>query len=346
MLLGYKPRSSDIRILVFSVTASVETSSSEVSLVAVFVGMVDSIENIFSISDDDVDGLRVAEDGGYYGVFLTAVCLYIFGFLYGLYWIKEAHEPIKTSEVGMLRDMFNPKHVIDTFNLVLKKTPGANREYIILMLIVVFIISFVGTGEIGVFFLYAHTEFGWTTIDNSYFLTLNTLVQLIGTAIAFPLFTKVFHLTDLMILFITSFDKIVCNFIFGFANTSFMLYAGAVMSAIRGVSSIAILSLETKIVSENDLGKAQSLFGICGALAPAVAIPIYSKLIYDNTSKTFPAAFLFFGIPLIAIVSTMIISIYLREKRRNRVEPSQETELDTNGQQVVPMENFVKTSNI
>ncbi|CAH1100538.1 unnamed protein product [Psylliodes chrysocephalus] len=283
---------------------------------------------------------------GYFGVFLTAGGLYIFGFLYGLYWIKEPHEPIKTSEVGMLRDMFNPKHAIDTFNLVLKKTPGVNREYIMLMLLIVFIYSAVVDGEGGVFFLYAQSQFGWTIIEFSYFLTLNTLVHLIGTALAVPLFTKVLHLTDMIILFLTFFDKIVSNIIFGLANTNVLLYTGAIVSLITGVTPIGIRSLETKIVSENDLGKAQSLFGICEALAPAVATPIYSKLIYNNTLTTFPAMYFFFGIFLYAIASMIIISIYLREKRRNTVEPSPEKQLETNGKQAVPMEHFVETTHI
>lgn len=78
------------------------------------------------------------------------------------------------------------------------------------------------------------------------------------------------------------------------------------MSFITGITAVGIRSLATKIVSENDLGKAQSLFGICEAIAPAVAIPFYNKGIYNNTIAILSSTFFFVGILLYLSICLII----------------------------------------
>jgi len=54
--------------------------------------------------------------------------------------------------------------------------------------------------------------------------------------------------------------------------------------------------LATKVVSENDLGKAQSLFGIVEAIGPAVAAPVYNVGVYSHTYQILPSAFFFVSV--------------------------------------------------
>ncbi|KAG5890702.1 hypothetical protein JTB14_016532 [Gonioctena quinquepunctata] len=273
---------------------------------------------------------------GYYGVLCTAGGLYAFGFIYGIFWIKEPRKPsISGNWMIVLSDIFNPRHAVETFGLILKKSPGKNRLFIVSMLFTMFIYSAVVVSEAGIFYYYTKSRFGWTIVDYSYFSTVNTLVHLLGTALAVPLFTKVLNLTDMSILLLTFLDKIMSNFVFGFANTNMLLYAAAIVSIITGVTPIGIRSVATKIVSEEDLGKAQSLFGICEAIAPAIATPIYNTLIYNNTATTFPAAFFFFGILLYSICCVIISWMYFVE-RKNRKTASCEEKSNGNG---MPMEN-------
>lgn len=281
---------------------------------------------------------------GYYGVFFTAGALYIFGIIYGIYWIKEPKSPVIATERGLLRDMFDPKHAIDTVSLVVKKSPGNNRLYIIFVLVIVLLHSSAVVGEFGVFYYYAQNAFGWNIIEYSYFITINILVHLAGTAVGVPFFANVMHLTDTMILLITFVDKILSNFIFGFANTNVLLYTAAVVSLLTGITTIGIRSLETKIVSENDLGKAQSLFGLCEALAPAIAIPIYKKGIYNNTLKTFPSSFFFLGIILYVICSVIITWIYLKEKTKNKFKYEPDIVSETNKTHNLPMDSYAEST--
>lgn len=78
------------------------------------------------------------------------------------------------------------------------------------------------------------------------------------------------------------------------------------VSIITGVSNIGIRSAATKVVAIDDLGKAQSLFGIMEALAPAISIPAFNKL-YEVTLETYPAAFFFIGCALFIFACVLVM---------------------------------------
>ncbi|XP_019865125.1 uncharacterized protein LOC109594350 [Aethina tumida] len=281
------------------------------------IGIVQIVLNACSPFVQSFSG-KLFEIIGYYGILLIAAALYGFGILYGLFCIKEPRTPLKTGGPGILVDIFNPRHAVDTFNLMLKKKPGNDRFRILLVLLIMFIYSGVNVGEFSVFYLYVQSVFNWTPVEFSYFVTINTLIHLFGTVAGVSLFAKVFKLNDLTILMLTFIDKIASNVVFGLASSVTMLYVAACVSVITGITAVGIRSLATKIVSENDLGKAQSLFGICEAVAPAIATPLYNKGIYLPTFELLPSAFFYFGAILFVLCCLVVLGIYFGEKRMQR----------------------------
>ncbi|KAJ8980669.1 hypothetical protein NQ317_013281 [Molorchus minor] len=271
---------------VFAYIADVST----VDMRTLRIGVIQITLNVCTPVVQLISGVAFQEIG-YYGVLLIAAVFYTFALLYGIFYIREPKQPIKSTEKGILCDIFDPRHAIDTFNLVLKKNPANNRTYIFIVLLTIFIYSGVNSGESNCFYLYVQRELKWTVVEFSYFITVNIVIHLVGTIVGIPLLTKVFKFSDPMILMVTLADKIVCNLFLGFAKTDTVMYAGIIVSLLTGITAVAIRSLATKIVSENDLGKAQSLSSIVEGIAPAVATPIYGSVIYNNTIKVFPAAF-------------------------------------------------------
>lgn len=81
---------------------------------------------------------------------------------------------------------------------------------------------------------------------------------------------------------------------------------GIAVSAISDFGVIAIRSEITKVVASDDLGKAQSLFGITEALAAFVAAPVYSQF-YEYTLQTSPISFFTIGIVLLMIASVFVV---------------------------------------
>lgn len=82
---------------------------------------------------------------------------------------------------------------------------------------------------------------------------------------------------------------------------------GTNISIIQGISGVALRSYASKVVSETDVGKAQSLFAIVETLAQTAFVPIYNEGIYSRTIEIFPQAFFLAGIVLLSIAILLIM---------------------------------------
>lgn len=76
---------------------------------------------------------------------------------------------------------------------------------------------------------------------------------------------------------------------------------GTIISMIAGVGAVAMRSMTTKMVSEDNIGKAQTLSAIVEALGPMLFVPVYNKAIYVETMNVFPQAFFLPGVPILTI---------------------------------------------
>ncbi|KAK5647378.1 hypothetical protein RI129_002270 [Pyrocoelia pectoralis] len=280
------------------------------------VGVVQIVLNVWTPIVQSFSGILFSIIG-YIGILIIAAIIYIIGFAYGFFWIKEPKQPVDVEDKkSLIKDIFDPRHAIETFKVLIKKTEGNERVGILLIMIILFIYAGVISGEGSVFFLFTQTLYQWTVVEFSYLLTFNTIVHLVGTVVALPIFTTMLKLNDLMITVISFLDKIVANFVFAIVTTTTGLYAGIVVSIIIGVATISIRSQATKIVSEDDLGKAQSLFAIVEAISPMIFVPLYNEGLYSYTLNDYPQAFFFLGIGLYAVGILILLWLYYRERKK------------------------------
>lgn len=164
-----------IVMAVYAYIADVSTSEMRtlrIGIVQIVLNVIYPLTQLFSAN--------LFELAGYYVVLCFAGVLYIFGLLYGIFFITEPREKASFSRENIICEIFNPKHAVETFNLVLKQKEGNNRQYIWLVLLTLFIYSAVVVGETSVFFLYVQAQFNWGIVEYSYFSTVNTLVHLVG----------------------------------------------------------------------------------------------------------------------------------------------------------------------
>ncbi|XP_030760083.1 uncharacterized protein LOC115885344 [Sitophilus oryzae] len=281
---------------------------------------------------------------GYVTVLSVTLMLNVIALSYGLFWIREPQKnKCQKWDKCILVDIFDPKHAKDTFNLVLKKDEN-DRLLIWLMVLSGFIYKAAFDGESSILYLYTQNVFEWTPLEYSYFITVNSLVALAGHLLAVPLFTKILHFSDLIILLISIIDKIITNVIFGLARNITVFYAGVAISIVTRVYRTAKKSLATKIVTRNDVGKAQSLLGICDVLAPAFFVPIYNKIIYINTLQTSPGLFFFFSIILYSICCFLIILMYIRVKKKSKnIQKKAETGVNISDRTKNDNNNIIET---
>ncbi|XP_066139299.1 probable peptidoglycan muropeptide transporter SLC46 isoform X2 [Euwallacea fornicatus] len=299
-------------MLVMATTAYIADISS-VKMRTLRLGVVQIVISVVLPTVQSFSGILFVK-AGYLSVLTVSAVLHFTALLYGALWIKETQKDrSKKFEWCVLVDMFDPEHAKETFKLLLRKKGEENDRLLVwLLVLMAFLQRAAFDGESNVLFLYTQNVFQWTPLEYSYFLTVNSLVALGGHLFGVPLFTKVFHFSDSIILLIAIANKIVTNIFFGLAETPQLFYAGVAVSAVTRMYRTAKKSLATKIVAKNDVGKAQSLLGICDVLAPAAFVPIYNKIIYFKTLNTFPATFFFFSIFLYGVCACFVVAIYIR----------------------------------
>lgn len=77
---------------------------------------------------------------GYYGLFSTSICIYLIGFLYAYFVLKEPNPPLP-SKTNICRDFFDFSNVINTFSIIYRKREGNKRMRIVLFMFVFIVIT-------------------------------------------------------------------------------------------------------------------------------------------------------------------------------------------------------------
>ncbi|XP_017777447.1 PREDICTED: uncharacterized protein LOC108563318 [Nicrophorus vespilloides] len=260
---------------------------------------------------------------GYYGVFTLALILYACAVLYGIFFIKEKRESKLEFKKDCLVDMFNPTHVLQTLNLLVKKSPNFNRTNIILLMTVSFLISGYLSGEGSLANLYFLETFSLTSVGFGYFLTVNFCVHLAGVIVGVPLFTKLLKFTDYGIIIFSIVDKMITVVIYALVKTMTAIYIGTAVSFFISLYVVGMRSLATKVVTDDDLGKAQSLFTLCETLGAVIILPIFTKS-YQYTLEYFPASFFLMGFCMYLVCLVIIIFMYIMNRKESAAPKDEE----------------------
>lgn len=111
-------------------------------------------------------------------------------------------------------------------------------------------------------------------------------------------------LDDALIGICSSTSKILSSIIFGLAVSQWQMYVGSLVDVLNGTSLIAMRSIASKLVTTDELGKVNSLFGVAETLSPLMYTPLYA-LIYTKTLSILPGMFYLVGCGL--TVPTLVI---------------------------------------
>ncbi|XP_063241106.1 proton-coupled folate transporter-like [Bacillus rossius redtenbacheri] len=252
---------------------------------------------------------------GFYGMFSLSSVLYVLGFTYGMMRVREPKPPIpRPPDVGFLQDFFNIEHVKETFEVAFKKRHGNRRQRVLMIMILSIVLVGPMFGETSVNYLFTRYRFNWDEFDFSMYSTYTVVVHLIGTMIAMTVFCKVLKMDDGLVGFIGCISKIAASFLFAFSYAPWMLYAGQVVEMLSGAGVIAMRASASKLVPADELGKVNSLFGVCEMTAPLIYSPMYS-LVYASTLKVMPGAVYLLGAALVVPAALMFLAMYWLTKR-------------------------------
>lgn len=72
------------------------------------------------------------------------------------------------------------------------------------------------------------------------------------------------------------------------------MYVAALLDILNGTSFISMRAIASKLVSSDELGKINSLFGAAESVAPMIYAPLYAS-VYAATLTVLPGAFFLLG---------------------------------------------------
>ncbi|PSN43506.1 hypothetical protein C0J52_13408 [Blattella germanica] len=204
-------------------------------------------------------------------------------------------------------------------------------------------ISFFITGEMAVMYLFTRYRFNWNEVDFSIFSTYSMITNLIGTVVSVCLFSHVLKIDDALIGVMSCVSKILSSFMYAFSTKQWQIYVAPLIEILNGTSFIAMRSIASKLVPQDELGKVNSLFGVCEALMPLVYGPMYSA-VYAATMHTVPGAFFLLGGGLTTPAVLIFLWMYFEHKKEaaaKELEAPTAERADKGIQNQVPPEMFI-----
>ncbi|KAI5698867.1 hypothetical protein M8J76_007615 [Diaphorina citri] len=309
---------------------------------------------------------------GYYGVYSISLVLYTFSFIYGVFFIYELPPnytqdvtsgglpskpptsdglPSKPENVSFLKDFFDVRYIKDTFAVAFKNGEYNRKKRVILIMVVMIVVFGPIQGEMNVLYLFTRYKFNWDEVDYSIFSTYNMVTNLFGTMFSVGVFSHLLQIDDALIGVISCMSKILAGFVYAFAATPFVFYLGALVDIVNGTSFIAMRSIISKMVPPDELGKINSLFGVCEALDPLIYGPMYSA-VYRATINTLPGTFYLLGGALTAPAAFIFLWLYKEHRKEAKarkllaeLETRKPDVVDSNGNVTIIENEHVTNSN-
>ncbi|XP_050450939.1 uncharacterized protein LOC126851237 [Cataglyphis hispanica] len=268
---------------------------------------------------------------GFYGVFTISMVCYVMSFVYGLVVIKEPPRVLaerarkktlpnkgkRISVCAFILNFFSLRHIEETFRVAFKKGANNRQKRVIVLMVIVMVVIGPLYGEMAVLYLYMRYRYNWNEVSFSMFSTFGMVTNLIGTAISVGIFSHILKIDDAIVGIMSCMSKILASFVYAFATSAWMVYVAAIVEIVNGTSFIAMRSIASKLVPTDELGKVNSLFGVCESLMPLIYGPMYSA-IYAATMNTLPGTFFIAGGSMTMPAVFAFLWLYM-EHRKDRM---------------------------
>lgn len=245
---------------------------------------------------------------GFSELFGSMIPVHIFGFLYAIMYLKEVKvpqnlenaaydNPAMTMEVtstnlptavtdenitkgekqckNSVIEFFDPHHAISCITSLLKKRENHLRRILILFMIMHMLCNGVFQGEAQNCFLYVRSKLSWDVDTYVYHNVFNAVCGLIGTSIAVGVLSKILKVGDIFLVLLSTFLSIISRGVYIGANKTSHFFAGTAIDFTFSIKFLAVRSIISKIVPNDDLSTMFAIMGLFEAFAGFVFPFIY-----------------------------------------------------------------------
>ncbi|XP_049280678.1 thymic stromal cotransporter protein-like isoform X1 [Anopheles funestus] len=265
------------------------------------------------------------------------------GLLYGLFILKEPAdlEPTVDNQTKegdeklskpTLRQLFDIGLVVDCVKVFLKKRDFNCRNILYLTVLAYFInYGALGDGESAA--ILAYVNFNWITNLGTW-ISYDLLTTMLGTLLAMGVLSKRFGVSDAMICVFSVCFSLVGKPIMAVAVATvkpYLYYVATSIDVFEGSKMIAIRSLVSKLVGQDEIGKMLSILGIVDSAQVAIYPTIYSTVYLESQSVFVGSVFLLSEAFLLVSLG-IYIALYLMSRRsendKNKAQSSAKQGID------------------
>uniref|UniRef100_A0A182QD70 Major facilitator superfamily (MFS) profile domain-containing protein n=1 Tax=Anopheles farauti TaxID=69004 RepID=A0A182QD70_9DIPT len=238
---------------------------------------------------------------------LCALCIVTdsIGLLYGLFVLKEPAD-VKVNPSSTLvnvaeekslqptvRQLFDIGLVVDCVKVFLKKRDFTCRS-ILYLTVLAYFINYGALGDAESAAILAYVQFSWITNLGTW-ISYDLLTTMLGTLLAMGVLSKRFGVSDAMICVFSVCFSLVGKPIMAFAVATvkpYLYYVATSIDVFEGSKMIAIRSLVSKLVGQDEIGKMLSILGIVDSAQVAIYPTIYSMVYLKSQSFFVGSVFL------------------------------------------------------
>ncbi len=173
----------------------------------------------------------------------------------------------------------------------LKKPRENNMRALILLMVFAFsMVEFTNVGE-GNQYLYFRRQLDFTIMQYTVFSIIVGIIAVTSQYVMIPILSERLNLRDSTIMIICTMGNISQAVILSLATAMWMAYLGAFVSFLESTAWSMSRCMISKCVRPDEVGKVLSVKGVCQALIPLVASPLFGS-IYGATVKHLPQTYL------------------------------------------------------
>ncbi|XP_013134333.1 PREDICTED: solute carrier family 46 member 3-like [Papilio polytes] len=267
---------------------------------------------------------------GYYGCYGLACALHTTNVIYNLIFLKDtAVKKDQTMEGKGFRyfckTFFDLSNLKETVKTVFKKGANHRRARVITFLAVVAMLFGPMYGEISILYISTRFRFNWDEVKFSIFQTYNFVAHSLGTIFSLTVFSKLLGWHDSLLGIISTVSKIMASFVYCFAPNQMIFALGPLVEILNGTSFLALRSLLSKMVADDEFGKINSLISLSETLMPLFYIPLYTRT-YAATMDVLPGAVFLLGTVL--TLPAVFVFLWLFFEHRRGLRKSRKDKID------------------
>ncbi|XP_041776449.1 thymic stromal cotransporter protein isoform X1 [Anopheles merus] len=277
---------------------------------------------------------------------LCALCMITdsIGLLYGLFVLKEPVDTKRTSTPNVsnevdakstkptLHQLFDIGLVVDCVKVFLKKRDFNCRNILYLTLLAYFI-NYGALGDAESAAILAYSQFSWITNLGTW-ISYDLLTTMLGTLLAMGVLSKRLGVSDAMICVFSVCFSLVGKPIMAIAVSTvkpYLYYVATSIDVFEGSKMIAIRSIVSKLVGQDEIGKMLSILGIVDSAQVAIYPTIYSTVYLKSQSFFIGSVFLLSEAFLLVSLG-IYVALFLMSRRseydKNRAQSSTKQGID------------------